>query len=343
MTAEDLLQLGVAALERRDLQEARRLLDTAEAAGARVDACASGRWYAAMLGGELEAAWRESDAIRARGLPDANRLWEGEAIDGQRVMVRCLRGYGDAVQMLRFLPRLRERAAWVVVQVAPGLVELVRCLPGADEVVTWTRTGEQEPAWEVQVELMELPYVLRVQREELPVAVGYVRLPAEARERARAALGARRGLRVGVVWAGGDWDPGRSMQVREMRGLLGVEGVEFWSLQGAHEGAKASGLLGAGLLRDGRAATEGVVALAACVAEMDLVVTVDTLAAHLAGAMGVPVWVLLQERADWRWGAAGERTEWYGSMRLWRRGSGEGWAGLVGRVRAALVGLRDGA
>ncbi len=338
-----LLEEAIAALERRELGAARRLFDRAERAGADGDECAGGRWYAAMLGGELEAAWRESDAIRARGRPDGNRLWEGEAVDGKRVMVRCLRGYGDAVQMLRFLPRLRERAAWVVVQVAPGLLELAQCLPGVDEMVTWTRAGEREPAWEVQVELMELPYVLRVQREELPGAEGYLRLPGAARELARGALGERRGLRVGVVWAGGDWDPGRSMEVGAMRGLLGVEGVEFWSLQGAHEGGKAAEVFEAGLLRDGRAATEGVVALAACVAEMDLVVTVDTLAAHLAGAMGVPAWVLLQERADWRWGIGGERTAWYGSMRLWRRASGEGWEGLVGRVRAALVGWRDGA
>ncbi len=338
-----LLEQAVAALERRELDVARRLFDAAEAAGAGADACASGRWYAAMLGGELEAAWRESDGIRARGEPDANRLWEGQPIDGTRVMVRCLRGYGDAVQMLRFLPRLRERAARVVVQVAPGLVELVRCLPGADEVVTWTRAGEREPAWDVQVELMELPYVLRVQRDELPGAEGYVQLPAAVRARVRDVLGARQGLRVGVVWAGGDWDPGRSMEVTAMRGLLGVEGVEFWSLQGAHEAGKAEEFFAEGLLQDGRAATDGVVALAACVAEMDLVVTVDTLSAHLAGAMGVPVWVLLQERADWRWGAAGERTDWYRCMRLRRRRSGEGWDGLMERVRAELVGLRDGA
>lgn len=338
-----MLALAVEALERREAAEARRLFEAAEMAGADADDCASGRWYAAMLGGEMEAAWRESDAIRARGLPDEHRFWEGEAVDGRRVMVRCLHGFGDAVQMLRFLPRLRERAEGMVVQVAPGLVELARCLPGADQVVTWTREGEREPAWEVQCEVMELPYVLRVGTEELPAAKGYLRVPAAARERVRRELGERRGFRVGVVWAGGEWDPGRSMGVGEMRGLLGVEGVEFWSLQGAHEAGKAGAVFGVGLLRDGTVATEGVVALAACVAEMDLVVTVDTLAAHLAGAMEVPAWVLLQERADWRWGAAGERTRWYPSLRLWRRGPGEGWDGLVGRVRAALVGLRDGA
>ena len=104
------LRHAVALLNDRRLDEAAAVLKTAEEAGADGNDCASARWYLAMLRGEFENAWRASDLIRARGQPDAHRFWNGEPLSGQRVMIRCLHGFGDAVQMLRLLPLLRELA-----------------------------------------------------------------------------------------------------------------------------------------------------------------------------------------------------------------------------------------
>ena len=343
--AAELLRRATMLLNDRALVEGEAVLTQAECAGAALDECAGARWFLAMLHGDMEAAWCASDVIRARGAPDPHRFWNGEAIAGQRVMVRCLHGFGDAVQMLRLLPLLRARAGYVMVQVAPELVPLVGCLPGADEVISWagSAAGATEPAWDVQVELMELPYVLRLQAGQLPYATKYLRLPAETAgwaAKCLATAGAQERMSIGVVWAAGSWNPSRSVPVTCFSELLQgarAEGVGFWSLQGTHANAEGAELFASGLLRDGSPATKGVLALAATIAEMDLVITVDTLAAHLAGALGVPVWVLLEARADWRWMHDRDDSPWYPSMRLFRLSGEECWPALLLRVQQALA------
>lgn len=319
------------ALAAEQLDEAVRLFDRAEPDVADPDRCAGGRWMAQMLGGHFEAAWRESDAIRRRGAPDPHRFWQGEDFRGKRLMLRSLHGFGDAVQMFRFLPRLQAAVQELIVEVPPRLVALAPFFDGMGTVITW---GEQAPAvcpaWDVQMEVMELPYALRVEAGALAPCSGYLQLPQQERERVRVALGPREASRVGVVWCAGEWNPSRSIPFAEFRALLRVPGVAFWSLQG---GAERSLWTGA---NDASCCGEGILALAAAIAEMDLVITVDTLAAHLAGALGVPCWLLLQERADWRWMVRREDSPWYPSLRLRRQTAGEGWKGLVQRTVSDL-------
>jgi len=347
--AEARLRLGITLLNDRRLDEAAVALDGVEAAGADANECAGARWFLAMLRGNFEVAWCASDRIRAQGRPDPHRFWQGESIRGKRVMIRCLHGFGDAVQMLRLLPMVREQAAYVVVQTAPALAPLVRCLRGADAVISWAEEAEvqsPEPPWEVQVEVMELPYLLRLRVEQLPYVRRYLELPVEACRRALEHLRADeemsggRPFRVGVVWAAGGWNPTRSIPVTDLAELIPLAGegrVAFWSLQGPGASGEARSLFEEGTLRDGSRATAGVVALAASIAAMDLVITVDTFAAHVAGALGVPVWVLLEERADWRWMHARLDSPWYPSVRLFRCGAGETWPELVRRVRQELA------
>ncbi len=347
--AETQLRLAIRLLNDRRLSEAAWALEAAERMQADPDECAGARWFLSMLLGDFAAAWRAGDAILERGRPDAHRLWNGEPIHGQRVMIRCLHGFGDAVQMLRLLPLVRAAAAHVIVQVAPRLVPLARCLPGADEVITWGAEAEQrpEPAWEVQIEVMELPFLLRLERSQLPYAMAYLHLPTIAREGAVRAIAHLRGehaaevrCNVGIVWAAGSWNPTRSIPVTDMRELFSLTRdlpVRFWSLQGQTASAEADAIFAEGLLQDGSSATDGVVALAATIAEMDLVITVDTLAAHLAGALAVPAWLLLQEKADWRWMTDREDSPWYPSLRLFRCGAGEVWTDLLPQVRRELA------
>ena len=284
------------------------------------------RWIAAMLRGDFEGAWQESDRLRSRGAADPHRFWDGRDVRAKRVIVRCLHGFGDAVQMMRYAPMLAARAQSVVWEVAPGLVELAQCFEGIEEVVTWGKGAPAlAPVWDSQIEVMELPYLFRTVVQDLPVAELYCRVPLEAARRARACMGP--GPRVGVVWAGGEWDPGRSIPFAALEPLLALG--EMWSLQGgeAHREGVAAGL------RDARAACgDGLISLAAAIAEMDLVITVDTLAAHLAGALRRPVWVMLQREADWRWQSEGERSAWYPSMRLFRQMRQGDWASVVEQI-----------
>jgi len=326
-------------LEGRKLPEAIAAFDVAEQMGADADGCGAARWMAAMLRGDFAAAWRESDAIRTRGGVDPHRFWGGEEVRGRRVMVRCLHGFGDAIQFLRYMPRLVVLAERVIVEVPSRMVALAPMLDGVADVITWGEGAPAEaPRWDVQVEVMELPYLFRTLPEELPLAVEYL-CPGmvEVTEAARV-MGVRQGLRVGLVWASGEWNPERSMPVECMERLVrGGEGIEFWSLQGGTARAEAAGLVAGGVMRDAAECGDGLLALAAVIANLDLVVTVDTLAAHMTGAMGSQVWLLLQKTADWRWMEGRCDSPWYPSMRIFRQTIEGDWDGLVEAVRIELV------
>ena len=330
-------------LERRQLREAETAFDLAEQMGADADGCAAARWMAAMLRGDFEAAWRESDGIVRRGGIDPHRFWNGEDIRGKRVMVRCLHGFGDAIQFLRYLPRISELAAEVIVEVPPRMVSLAPLLMGMGRVVTWGEgTPATAPSWDVQIEVMELPYLFRTTMRELPLAVDYLRVPGAEVADAGRAMGEARGLRVGLVWAAGDWNPGRSIPLGHLEPLVAAGGAEFWSLQGGAAQEAASEWVRAGLLRDGAVCGDGLRVLAAVIANLDLVISVDTLAVHLAGAMGKPAWVLLQHAADWRWMTERSDSPWYPRARLFRQGREGDWDGVV-RSAVAELGRLTGA
>ena len=332
-TPEQLIAEAEAALGREELEIALRLCDAAEQAGVEPDRCAGNRWFAYMLLGELQAAWRESDAIRRRGAPDPHRFWQGEELRGKRMMLRSLHGFGDAVQMFRFLPRLQALASHLVVEVPPRLVELAPYFAGMGEVITWGEQAPPEPpAWDVQMEVMELPYALRVGSADLQPRTGYLHLPETVRGRVAKVIGPERRVRVGVVWTAGHWNPSRSIPVELVAGLGEVSEVEFWNLQGRHG---QEGLPGP-LWRDVEEVGDGILPLAALVERMDLLITVDTLAAHLAGALGRPCWLLLQERADWRWMCGRADSPWYPTLRLMRQPRAGDWACLLAQVLQAL-------
>ena len=230
-------------------------------------------------------------------------VWDGTPVAGRRVLVRCYHGLGDTVQFCRYLPALRERAAHVTLEVQAPLVPLLAGL--ADTVVPFDPARPLPPD-EVDREIMELAHVLRL----LPDSAPYLAVPASA----------VRGL--GVCWAAGEWDPGRSIPVAELAPLRGL--APLVSLQRgpvAGDGA----VLGA---VDPLGGSMDLMRLAALVAGLEAVVTVDTMVAHLAGALGRPAAVLLKHDADWRWGL-GERCAWYGSVQLVRQRDSGIWRGVA--------------
>lgn len=324
-------------LRRRELARAERAFDLAEWCGADKDRCASGRWLLSMLRGKFEDAWSESDAIRSRGAPDPNRFWTGEDFTGKRVMLRCLHGLGDAVQFLRYAPMLRERASKLIVEVPPALLELAPYFDGVDEAITW---GELAPAvqavWDVQMEIVELPYVFRTRMRELPIATRYLRLPRRVVESVVPQANCPDSLRAGLVWACGEWNPARSLAIERLQPLLEIDGCEFWNLQG---GVCRSDweLLGAcERLHDAYELSETVLRLAALISHLDVVITPDTLAAHLAGALGVPGFVMLEHAADWRWMHGRQYSPWYPTLQLFQQPKDGHWGAVVEQVRVAL-------
>ena len=324
-------------LQQRELGPATEAYDHAAQAGADADRCAAGRWTLAMLQGDFEAAWQQSDAIRQRNRPDPHRFWNGEAIDGCQLMVRCLHGLGDSVQMLRYLPQLQERCKSVVVEMPPRLLPLASCFAGLTHVITWGEGAPANPpAWNVQVEVMELPYLFRTTVQELPLTRNYLSPPSALCLQTALRMEAARLPKVGVVWAASEWDATRCLPMECLARLLAVQGVGFWNLQGGKQHALGSQSAAVAAIQDAAAFGDGLPLLSSVIANLDLVITVDTLVAHLSGAMGKPAWVLLQAQADWRWMHLRTDSPWYPTLRLWRQPVQDDWDALTTEVCTAL-------
>lgn len=336
--AEDLLSL-------RRLPEALAAFADPDLTAVQPDACAAGRWQCHMLLGDLASAWTESDGLRQRGSPDPHRFWDGSPLNGKRVILRCLHGLGDATQFLRYAPELGRLAQRLIVEVPPPLLDLAPFLVGPHEIVTWgTDTPSQAPAWDAQIEVMELPYIFRSTLADLPAPDAALDLPKLLRAGGQTSPSHR--PRVGIVWSGGSWNPSRSVPFSCLAPLLATAGpIDLFSLQPSSANAEWMAATGRyalqppGVSPDTSPGTslDRLLPLATFIAGLDLVITVDTLAAHLAGALGRPTWILLQFEADWRWLHGRVDSPWYPSARLFRQTASGDWASLIGRVREELL------
>lgn len=340
--AESLLVRAEALLAARKIESCLQAIDLAEAAGADADRCAGNRWLCWMLLGHMERAWQESDAIRSRGAPDGHRVWDGSSLVGKRVLVRSLHGFGDAIQCIRYAPVIRQCAASVVVQVAPRLVELLRRAAAMHdcgiEVLPW---GQARAPWDIEVEITELPYIFRTDVETIPNVSPYLSVPSEfaatvgsAMQRTRAPHGI--GLRIGLVWGCGEWNRSRMIPLAMLEPLLARGDGRFYSLQGGEDNAAWTQMRARYDLEDASDYGDGLLTLAAVMEHLDLVITIDTMAAHLAGAMGKPVWLLLQYAADWRWMIDRADSPWYPSMRIFRQQTPRIWADVIDAVGREL-------
>jgi hypothetical protein len=282
-----------------------------------------------MRAGDWAAAWALSDEVLRRriGQPCLHRprheqwIWDGRPLAGKRVLVRCYHGLGDTVQFIRFLPRLRALARETIVWAQPVLHTLLRTAAGIDRLLP-LHDGTPDAVYDAEVELMELPHVFRATPATLPHAVPYLHAPTAHFPRRPGQLA------VGLAWQSGAWDPRRSVP-KELLGSLGcVAGVEWFSLQ--RPPAVVPGLA----LRD--VSHDAPERTAASMRALDLVISVDSFPAHLAGALGVPVWTLLHAAPDWRWMDERDDSPWYPTMRLFRQPRPGDWASVIADVITAL-------
>jgi hypothetical protein len=308
---------------------------TLQPCAAEIEAAAR-RWTAHMLRGDFDSAWRESDFIRASGPPDPHRFWDGEPIDGRRIILRCLHGFGDAVQFLRYAPQLAARARSLVIELPPRMLDLAAFIDGVSQTTTWNDPPRRED-WDCQIEVMELPYLFRTELSDLPIARNYLTIPQHHQQDVARRMNSWKRPRVGIVWASGEWNPARSLSFSLVCKLMLSSDCEFWNLQGGCAADEWAVLPPNEKFRDARHLGYGLTALAACIQQIDLIITVDTLAAHLAGAMGKPAWVLLTTPADWRWMANRDDSPWYPSLRLFRQRAAGDWASVLAQVRTELA------
>ena len=289
--------------------------------------------YAAGWRG-FELRWKRPELLAYASGPGAP-LWLGETpIAGRTLLLRSEQGLGDSIQMLRYVPRLAEAGVRVLLAVQPPLETMAAAVPGVDALV---RAGDPLPPHDYQTPLMSLPLAMGTLADAIPWDGPYLAPPPGQAEAWAARLGPRRGLRVGLAWSGNPKhlnDRNRSLALAALEPLLDQDAA-FVSLQKDHALADGARLAALGVAHHA-AFLHDLGDTAGLIAQMDLVIAVDTSVAHLAGAMGKPVWLLLPFAGDFRWGVEGETTPWYPSGRLFRQGAPGAWAGVIGRVGEAL-------
>ena len=284
-----------------------------------------------------EAEWRYATADTRALMPHRVALprWGGEPLAGRRLLVHWEQGFGDIVQHLRFLPLLRARGEHFVFDCPPPLVPLARCVAGPGELRTARPDGVDVSGFDLAVPLLSLPYVLGTAWATLPREPYLFADPARTRS-LRAAWHTAGKRLVGVAWRSSSFDRSRDIALADLLATLDAVGVRSVALQVGLSAEERTTLSARGAV-EGLAGASDFGETAAAVAAVDCVVTVDTVIAHLAGAMGRPTWIMLNEPAAVRWMIGREDSPWYPSARLVRRPREASAENVLAQLRAALA------
>lgn len=304
-----------------------------------------------------EFEWRWLGSRTLRPLSFAQPAWDGCQLAGESVLLYAEQGYGDAIQFVRFVPLVAARGATVILEVPPALVRLFSAIGAVARVVA---PGERRPPFQFQLPLMSVPRVLGLGLGDIPANIPYVFPPADG----GSAVGptgslipgldgldpSKPGIIVGLVWAGDPRpddsvanakDRRRSLALVRLLPLLSMASFQFVSLQ---MGEAARQLMDIPEDLRPRDVTQGIgdfADTARLLTAVDLVITVDTAVAHLAGALGRPVWILSRYDACWRWLRDRDDSPWYPQARVFRQDIPGDWDGVVRRVAEALVARFD--
>jgi hypothetical protein len=225
------------------------------------------------------------------------------------------------------MPLLRAIAVETIIWAQDRLIPLLQTADGIDRMLP-LHDGTPEVAYDVDVEIMELAHIFRTTLDTIPCNIPYLHVDPLSD------LASRSKLAVGLVWRSGDWDEGRSIPFSLLAPFTQIEGVEFNLLQANPESAGWDGSFGTASCR------QSLLEDARVIKSLDLLISVDTMTANLAGALGVPVWNLLQANADWRWMEKRSDSPWYPTMRLFRQEQPGDWERVIQRVVAELESLQ---
>lgn len=296
--------------------------------------------FALLLSGELAPGWVENEwrwqtlDMQAKRRSFVQPTWSGEPLNGKSLLVYTEQGFGDAIQFVRFVHHAFERGAQVILECQPALFRLFKSLRRLSALVA---RGAELPPFDYQIALLSLPRVLGTKLESIPARVPYLN-QWEIRSDLADALKTGARLKIGVAWAGNPGhrnDRNRSLPIEALKPLAQINGVTLFNLQvgdrcqewpvlaqagGPHQHIDLSSML------------SDYADTAAVMERLDVVVTVDTSVAHLAGALGRPVWLLLPFAPDWRWLLHREDSPWYPTMWLVRQPAPRDWATPVHRI-----------
>ena len=295
-----------------------------------------------LLTGDFARGWRQYEwrwknqslALPQRNVPQPLWLGTESAID-KTILLHSEQGFGDTIQFCRYVPLVAARGARVILEVETPLLELMTSLAGATQVLA---KSDPLPAFDVHCPLLSLPLAFATRHGTIPSLTPYLSAPAQAVQDWRARLGPKTRLRIGLAWSGRPThknDQNRSIALRALMPLLDLDAT-FVSLQKDVRADDATVLQERGDLRHFGDALRNFADTAALISNLDLVISVDTSVAHLAGALAKPVWVLLPFVPDWRWLLDRDDSPWYPTARLFRQDDARTWDTVVPRVHRAL-------
>jgi len=298
-----------------------------------------------LLIGDYRNGWKEFESFRKIGNHNINQrtftqpLWDGSDIKGLTILLHAEAGFGDTIQFIRYVPLIAQRGAKVIVDSQKELTSLLQNVDSIDAVFS---RGDKLPEFDLHCPLMSLPRIFDTTLDNIPLQTPYLKADdLLVRKWSQRLQGDASRLKVGLVWSGGGFPPKKSTSLDKFSSFKEIEKITFYSLQKGPSAEQTKYLQ-----RDFRCIdyTDGLhdfSETAALIANLDLVISVDTAVAHLAGALGKPVWVLLPFVPDWRWLLNRDDSPWYPTMRLFRQPSLGDWVSVIVKVKDELMKLLD--
>lgn len=295
-----------------------------------------------LLKGEFEEGWRlyewrwRTKSFLAKNTPRPGDLWRGDApLKSKKIRIYPEQGLGDFIQFVRYVPLLEAMGAQVILETPPSLMSVIGSMKGEAMLVP---VGGDMPAYDYQCPIMSLPFALGTTLDSVPAAIPYLFADEAKQATWGELLGPKTRPRVGLIWSGAAQhinDHHRSIALATLHDLLGAE-VEFHALQKELREADHVALGSLPQLQWHADALNDFSDTAALIAQLDLVISVDTSVAHLAGAMGKNVWLLLPFAPDYRWMLQREDSPWYPSMRLFRQEKQGDWGPVLQKIEETL-------
>jgi Flp pilus assembly protein TadD len=299
-----------------------------------------------MMMGRLKEGWdyyetRWQIESKSRPVPNLKQpLWTGQELNGETVLLYAEQGFGDTLQFCRFVPMVAAAGGRVVLVVPRPLRRLMMSLEGVS--VLLAEDDDSLPAFDYHCPLLSLPHAFGTDIDTIPAEVPYLKGDPHAWQ---GVLEKMPGLKAGLVWAGRSrtdqphavaLDKRRSMHLREMAPLFSVPGISFVSLQLGPPARHMRNLPAGAVLHDVSARIADWADTADLISGLDLVIAVDTAVAHLAGALGKPVFMLNRHDSCWRWFVGRDDTPWYPTMRIFRQKKRNDWTGVIAEVQQVL-------
>lgn len=296
--------------------------------------------FVLLLLGDFKNGWKEyfwrwgMEEYRVPNWPQP--IWDGTDFTGKTLFIHVEQGFGDLIQIVRYIPLVADRGGEIILECHKELLSLIKNVEGVEHIVA---PEESLPSFDIHCPLLCLPMIFDTNLDTIPAKIPYIKADDLLMKQWKEKIGESSSVKVGLLWQGNPVhkrDHERSIAFEKLAPLAEIKGVSFYSLQKGEGSEQAKNPLCGMKLIDLMDEVRDFSDTAALIENLDLVISVDTSVAHLAGAMGKPVWTLIQYSPDWRWMLDREDSPWYPTMRLFRQPAFGDWDSVIRRVTDAL-------